>query len=221
CYSAYLDPSAPSLIDHLPSGTVVLDFEPSRQLVDARTLLDETAMLAAAEAGGGELPRLFTLPTVTRLDDLGDRTRLTITAAEGSGDAIDLGWFAGEPLVGQPRALAGLAAKSDSAAIVFATEQDERLRALLDEAGGEGAPKASRVSGTCVRESDVAHRECLEREYAEGARAFASVENPARAWKCLGGARVPPLLSAAAPPRGRARGRARKVVQDVAEDLLK
>src|SRR5437660_6855115 len=128
-YSAYLDPSRPSLIDHLPSGTVVLDFEPSRQLVDARTLLDETAMLAAAEAGGGELPRLVTLPTVTRLDDLGDRTRLTITAAEGSGDAIDLGWFAGEPLVGQPRALAGLAAKSDSAAIVFATEQDERLRA--------------------------------------------------------------------------------------------
>src|SRR5207253_45571 len=81
----------------------------------------------------------FTLPTVTRLDDLGDRPRLTITAAEGSGDAIDLGWFASEPLVGQPRALAGLAAKSDSAAIVFATEQDERLRALLDEAGVKSA----------------------------------------------------------------------------------
>jgi len=41
--------------------------------------------------------------------------------AEGTGsDVIDLGWFAGEPLVGQPRALAGLAAKSDAAAVVFA-----------------------------------------------------------------------------------------------------
>src|SRR3989442_10097446 len=140
-YSASVDRSGPSLIDHLPSGTVVLDFEPSRQLVDARTLLDEAAMLAAAEAGGGELPRLFTLPTITRLDDLGDRPRLTITAAEGAGDAIDLGWVAGEPLGGQPRALARLAPKSDSAAIVFATEQDERLRALLDEAGGKRALK--------------------------------------------------------------------------------
>src|SRR5438093_1245683 len=37
-YAAYLDPSRPSLLDHLPEGAVVLDFEPGRQLVDARTL---------------------------------------------------------------------------------------------------------------------------------------------------------------------------------------
>src|SRR5438045_6853433 len=59
-YAAYLDPTRPSLLEHLPDRTVVLDFEPRRQLTDARTLLDETAMLAAAEAGGGELPRQFT-----------------------------------------------------------------------------------------------------------------------------------------------------------------
>src|SRR5207245_909472 len=108
-YSAYLDPSRPSLIDHLPSGTVVLDFEPSRQLVDARTLLDEAAMLAAAEAGGGELPRQFKLPTVERADDFGVRPHLTITSAEGTGAAIALGRFEGEPLVRQARALAGCA----------------------------------------------------------------------------------------------------------------
>src|SRR5438270_362265 len=101
---------------------------------DAGTRLDETAMLAAAEAGGGELPRQFVLPTVHRLDDLGARPRLAVTAAEGAPDAADLGWFQGEPLVGQPRALAGLAERSDGAAVVFATEQDERLRALLDAA---------------------------------------------------------------------------------------
>src|SRR5207244_2536999 len=134
-YAAYLDPSRPSLLDHLPQDTVVIDFEPARQRADARTLLDETAMLAAAEAGGGELPRQFKLPTVERADDFGVRPHLTITSAEGTGDAIDLGWFEGEPLVGQPRALAGFAARAEGSAIVFATEQDERLRALLDESG--------------------------------------------------------------------------------------
>ena len=299
-YAAYLDPSRPSLVDHLPPGAVVLDFEPSRQRIDARTLLDETAMLAAAEGGGGELPRQFTLPTVSRFDDLGPRPRLTITAAEGGGDAFDLGWFAGEPLVGQPRALAGLAAKSDSAAIVFATEQDERLRALLDEAGLKGALKeldldldlelkpdllhaaldlaagcsqpaigfhlvtdaelfgrvrrpsrgrartraadltreftldfasdelvvhvdhgVARFKGMRLIESDGAHREYLELEYAEGDRLYVPVENLDRVQKYLGGEGVPTLHRLGTSDWTRARGRARKVVQDVAEDLLK
>ncbi|OLB80287.1 MAG: hypothetical protein AUI15_42170 [Actinobacteria bacterium 13_2_20CM_2_66_6] len=138
-YAAYLDPSRPSLLDHVPEDAVVIDFEPARQRADARTLLDETAMLAAAEAGGGELPRQFKLPTIDRADDFGARPHLFLTSAEGAGDAIDLGWFEGEPLVGQPRALAGFAARGDVATIVFATEQDERLRALLDEAGVESA----------------------------------------------------------------------------------
>jgi transcription-repair coupling factor (superfamily II helicase) len=300
-YAAYLDPSRPSLIDHLPSDAVVLDFEPARQRVDARTLLDETTMLAAAEAGGGELPRQFVLPTVNRFDELGARPRLTITAAEAAGDAIDLGWFAGEPLVGQPRALAGFAARSEGGSIVFATEQDERLRALLDEAGVKGALKEidldldfelqpdpyhaaldlaagtsqpaigfhiatdaelfgrvrrptrggrartraedmtreftldfapdelvvhvdhgiARFKGMRLIESDGAHREYLELEYAEGDRLFVPVENLDRVQKYLGGEGAPTLHRLGTSDWTRARGRARKVVQDVAEDLLK
>src|SRR5262249_39389378 len=138
-YSAYLDPDRPSLLDHLPEDAVVLDFEPRRQLTDARTLLAEPAMLAAAEADGGELPRRFVLPVVERFDDPGRRQRLTVTSGEGEADAVDLGWFAGEPLVGQPRALAGFAARAEGASIVFAPEQDERLPARLDEAGIKSA----------------------------------------------------------------------------------
>jgi len=299
-YAAYLDPARPSLLDHMPSAAAVLDFEPGRQLVDARTLLDETAMLAAAEAEGGELPRGFVLPTVTGLDDFGSRRRLTLTAAEGAGDAIDLGWFAGEPLVGQPRALAGFAARGDSASIVFATEQDERLRALLDEAGvktalneidleldlalepdlfhasldiaagcsqpaigfhlatdaelfgrlrrpsrGRARTRAAdltreftldfapdelvvhvdhgiaRFKGMRLIESDGAHREYLELEYAEGDRLFIPVENLDRVQKYLGGEGAPTLHRLGTSDWSRARGRARKVVQDVAEDLLK
>ncbi|TMD95321.1 MAG: transcription-repair coupling factor [Chloroflexi bacterium] len=300
-YAAYLDPTRPSLLEHLPDRTVVLDFEPRRQLTDVRTLLDETAMLAAAEAGGGELPRQFTLPMVERVDDFGARPRLTLTAGEGSGESIDLGWFAGEPLVGQPRALSGFADRADASSVVFTTEQDERLRALLDEAGvkaplqevdldldmelkpalrhaavdlasgcsqpalglyvatdaelfgrvrrpsrgGRQRTRAedltreftldfstdelvvhvdhgiARFKGMRLIESEGAHREYLELEYAEGDRLFVPVENLDRVQKYLGGEGAPGLHRLGTSDWTRARGRARKVVQDVAEDLLK
>ena len=299
-YAAYLDPARPSLLDHVPREALVIDFEPRRQVTDARTVLDETAMLAAAEAEGGELPRGFVLPAVERFDDLGHRPRLTVTGGEGSADALDLGWFAGEPLVGQRRALAGFAARADAASIVFATEQDERLRALLDEAGIKAPlvevdldldlelqpalvhasddltagtaqpaiglhvatdaelfgrvrrpsrsgrrPRASdltreftldfapdelvvhvdhgiaRFKGMRLIESEGAHREYLELEYAEGDRLFVPVENLDRVQKYLGGEAAPSLHRLGSSDWTRARGRARKVVQDVAEDLLK
>jgi len=55
-YAGYLDPSRPSLLDHVPASAAVLDFDPERQLGDARSLIGEAEMLAAAESGGGELP---------------------------------------------------------------------------------------------------------------------------------------------------------------------
>jgi transcription-repair coupling factor (superfamily II helicase) len=300
-FAAYLDPERPSLLEHVPRDAVILDFEPRRQLADARTLLDETAMLAAAEATGGELPRQFVLPTVEKVDDFAGRGRLTVTSGEGEAEAIDLGWFQGEPLVGQPRALAGFAGRSEGAAIVFATEQDERLRALLDEAGvrtaleeidldvdleirpalqhasadlaagcsqpalglhvatdaelfgrvrrpsrrGRVRTRAedltreftldfapdelvvhvdhgiSRFKGMRLIESDGAHREYLELEYAEGDRLFVPVENLDRVQKYLGGEGAPTLHRLGTSDWTRARGRARKVVQDVAEELLK
>jgi transcription-repair coupling factor (superfamily II helicase) len=302
-YAAYLDPSRPSLLDHIPEGAVVVDFEPGRQMAEARSLLDEAEMLAAAEAGGGELPRQFTLPIAEHTDGFSHGPRLTLTSGEGGGDAIDLGWFEGEPLVGQPRALAGFAARGEGAAIVFATEQDERLRALLDEAGVRTALKEvdldldleldpslhhanvdvtagcaqpeigfhlatdaelfgrvrrpsratrgartsaaeltreftldfapdelvvhvdhgiARFKGMRLIESDRAHREYLELEYAEGDRLFVPVENLDRVQKYLGGAEGMPVLHRLGTSDWtRARGRARKVVQDVAEDLLK
>ena len=300
-YAAYLDPTHPSLLEHLPDAAVVLDFEPQRQLVDARTLLDETAMLAAAEAGGGELPRQFDLAAVRRLDDFGARGRIAVTVAEGAPDATDLGWFEGEPLVGQPRALAGLVERADGEVVLFATEQDERLRALLDEsrvkaaltevdldvdlpldpalahaavdiAAGCSQPQLgfflatdaelfgrvrrpsrgrgpstrkedltseftldfavdelvvhvdhgiARFKGMRLIESEGAHREYLELEYAEGDRLFVPVENLDRVQKYLGGEDAPTLHRLGTSDWSRARGRARKVVQDVADELLK
>ena len=303
-YAGYLDPSRPSLLDHVPSGAAVLDFDPERQMADALSVIDEARMLAAAESGGGELPRGFTLPIVDadRVDDLAGRSRLRLTAGEPAGKAVDLGWTESQPLVGRPRAVAELAGLSATATVVFATEQDERLKAFLGEGGvrataGEAEldldlelepglrradvditagcsqeqigfhlatdaelfgrlrrpSRASRGSraraqdltreftldfapdelvvhvdhgvalfkGMRLIESEGAHREYLELEYAEGDRLFVPVENLDRVQKYLGGEGQPALHRLGTSDWTRARGRARKVVQDVADELLK
>jgi transcription-repair coupling factor (superfamily II helicase) len=304
-YSAYLDPARPSLLDHLPEDMVVIDFEADRQRADARSLIAESEMLAAAEAGGGELPRGFTLPIVTldRLERFSDRHRLRLTAGEADGDALDLGWVEVEPFVGRPRALADTVRVADSATVVMATEQPERLAAFLDESKVEARPTPTdldldlelkpaflhadldiaagcsqpgisfylatdaelfgrlrrpstrgrrqaatraqdltreftlefapeelvvhvdhgiaRFTGMRLIETDGAHREYLELEYAEGDRLFIPVENLDRVQKYLGGEGQPTLHRLGTGDWTRARGRARKVVQDVADDLLR
>ena len=300
-YAAYLDPARPSLFDHLPEGMAVLDFEGERQRTDARTLVAETEMLAAAEAEGGELPRGFALP-IAPPGSLDGRPVATVTSGEGPSGAIELGWTQAEPVVGRPRAVAELAALADRATVVLATEQAERVRALLDEAGvkrevaevdldldlelapgldrvdvdlaaGCAQPEIgfhlatdaelfgrvrratravrgartrkeeltreftldfapdelvvhvdhgiSRFKGMRLIESDGAHREYLELEYAEGDRLFVPVENLDRVQKYLGGEGQPSLHRLGTSDWARARGRAKKVVQDVAEELLK
>jgi transcription-repair coupling factor (superfamily II helicase) len=302
-YSGYLDPTRPSLLEHLPADMAVLDFDPERQIADARSLIAEAEMLAAAESGGGELPRRFTLPIVgaDRLNDFAARPRLQLTAGEPAGPAIDLGWSEPETLVGRPRAAVDLASLGETATVIFATEQDERLKAFLEESGvrarvGEadldldlelgpalrradadiaaGAaqreigfylatdaelfgrlrrptrPSRGRTQardltkeftldfapdelvvhvdhgvalfkGMRLIESEGAHREYLELEYAEGDRLFVPVENLDRVQKYLGGEGQPALHRLGTNDWTRARGRARKVVQDVADDLLK
>ncbi len=303
-YAAYLDASRPSLLDHVPGEAVVVDFEPDRQLAEARMVLEETEMLAAAEAGGGELPRGFSLPSVSldRLNDMTGRPRLLLRSGEATSASLDLGWRQIDPFVARPRALAELAALSGSGTVVLATEQDERLRALLDESGVSSAfneldldldlelapsfgradvdiaagisharigfhlatdaelfgrlRRASRgirkgrtrkedmtreftldfapdelvvhvdhgialFKGMRLIETEGAHREYLELEYAEGDRLFVPVENLDRVQKYLGGEGQPSLHRLGTSDWTRARGRARKEVQDVADELLK
>jgi transcription-repair coupling factor (superfamily II helicase) len=303
-YAAYLDPSRASLLDHLAPGTVILDFEAKRQVGDARSVLEDTTMLAAAEAEGGELPKGFALPAVDfkRLVDLPRGHVASITSGDSDERSIDLGWTDAEPLVSRAMALAALAARAGTDTVILATEQKERLSALLAEKGVKAAPVEvdldldlelqpalatadvdlaagcsqpaisfhlvtdaelfgrvrratrgirsartraadltreftldfapdelvvhvdhgiSRFKGMRLIDSEGAHREYLELEYAEGDRLFVPVENLDRVQKYLGGEGQPTLHRLGTSDWTRARGRARKVVEDVAEDLLK
>ncbi len=144
-FAAYLEPSLPTALDHLPERAVVLDFEPDRQAAEVRELASELDTLVAAEARDGELPGGFVPPMA-----LPDRfsaaallrwPRLTAVTADVEG-AADLGWTEVEPVVGRVRALAesvetGIAAGE---AVVLASEQGERVAALLAEAGVERPP---------------------------------------------------------------------------------
>ncbi|HEX7263719.1 MAG TPA: transcription-repair coupling factor [Candidatus Dormibacteraeota bacterium] len=303
-YAAYLDPSIPSLLDHLADDIAIIDIEPSRQRSDARVLVEETEMLAAAESGGGELPRGFVLPVVRgeRLNGIDRHPRMEISAGEAGEDSIDLGWAEAEPLVGRPKAAADLASLATAATVVFATEQSERLRDFLAEGAVHEHPREveldldlplepglqvadldiaagcvhramgfhlitdaelfgrlrrptrpsrssrgraeqltreftldfapgelvvhvdhgiARFAGMRLIESEGAHREYLELEYAEADKLFVPVENLDRVQKYLGGEAEPALHRLGTGDWSRARGRARKVVQDVAEELLK
>ena len=304
-YAAYLESGRPSLFDHLPEQVVVLDFEPRRQLADARSITEDTTMLAAAEAENGELPAGFELPAVelSRLELDSVRPAIEISAGEMDADALDIGWTDAEPLVGRKKALAAVAQQAESSAVVVATEQTDRFRELLEadavratlkEAdldvdieldtglhlaeqdlpagcaqpaigfhlltdaelfGRVRRPSPRRGTSTRARaeeltreftlefapgelvvhvdhgiarfggmrliDTDGAHREYLELEYAEADRLFVPVENLDRIQKYLGGEQQPTLHRLGTGDWARARSRARKVVQDVAEDLLK
>ena len=66
---------------------------------------------------------------------MADRPRVRLLAGESIIDAVDLGWVELQPFVGRPKAAADFASLGGAATVVFATEQDERLRALLEESG--------------------------------------------------------------------------------------
>ncbi|OLC01633.1 MAG: hypothetical protein AUI15_04975 [Actinobacteria bacterium 13_2_20CM_2_66_6] len=258
-YAAYLDPSRPSLLDHVAADEVVLDFEPRRQLTDARTLLDETAMLAAAEAGGGELPRQFVLPTAQHLDDFGPTAVVLATEQDERARALldEAGVKAAlreveldldlevQPALGRAAVDLGAGFTQPALGLYVATDAELFGRVRRPSRGGRARTRAedltreftldfaldelvvhvdhgiARFKGMRLIESEGAHREYLELEYAEGDRLFVPVENLDRVQKYLGGEGAPSLHRLGTSDWTRARGRARKVVQDVAEDLLK
>ena len=142
-FSAYLEPRLPSLFDHLPEGVLVIDVEAERQLAEARELEVETRGLAAAESGDGELPAGFRPPMVS-VDLLEAAAgaaaprRIEIFAGEAEAGR-DLGWTSPEPLVGRRGGLRAIV-ESGAGTVVLASEQRDRVLALLAEEGLPSPP---------------------------------------------------------------------------------
>ncbi len=80
----------------------------------------------------------------------------------------------------------------------------------------------ARFHGMRIKELDGTEREYLELEYAEGDRLFVPVEFLDRIQKFLGGGESDPALNRLGTGAWeKARGRAKKLVEDIADDLLK
>lgn len=138
-FGAYLDDRRPSFFDHLPEAALVLDFEPDRQRGEAEEQERETLMLAEAESGDGELPPGFVPPLVSadRLARPPVSAWLQLSATEPAGsETVDLGWRELDPVVGRQDALAAILQRATGGrSVVLASEQGERLAALLADAG--------------------------------------------------------------------------------------
>src|SRR5207244_11903054 len=96
-FQAYLDPSQPTLLDHLPAGTLILAIDARRSLAQAEQREKELAELVAVEVDRGELPKgLRTgLVSIATLGRAAQAWR-TIDVARGGGElgSIDLGFEA-------------------------------------------------------------------------------------------------------------------------------
>src|SRR5919197_1577941 len=102
-------------------------------------------MLLEAEAGDGELPRAFVAPLVpaARLAAAPAGSTLEAFASEVDGEAADVGFAEAEPVVGRAPALAQAVreARSGRQTLVLASEQRQRVDALLNDAGAGPAPE--------------------------------------------------------------------------------
>src|SRR5439155_294860 len=162
-YAAYLESGRPSLFDHLPAQVVVLDFEPQRQLADARSITEDTTMLAAAEAENGELPARFELPAV-------ELSRLELDPAR---PAIEMsaGELFGRVRRPSPRRGSSTRARAEELTREFTLEFAPGELVVHVDHG------IARFGGMRLIDTDGVHREYLELEYAEADRLFVPVEN--------------------------------------------
>jgi len=137
-FQAYLDPSQPTLLDHLPADTLILAIDAGRSLAQAEQREKELAELVAVEVDRGELPKgLRTgLVSVAALRRAAQAWR-TIDVARGGGElgSIDLGFEAVDAYAGRIDAFSDrvrLDAREKSRVLIV-TQQEPRLRELLED----------------------------------------------------------------------------------------
>jgi len=136
-FQAYLDPSQPTLLRHLPSDAVILSIDGRRSLAQAEQREQELQELVAVEIDRGELPQGLRSGLVAisslRQAVLGWR-RLEVARGAELG-SVDLGFepvdaYAGRIDAFSDRVRQDARAKSR---VLIATQQERRLRELLED----------------------------------------------------------------------------------------
>ncbi|HVH65984.1 MAG TPA: DEAD/DEAH box helicase, partial [Candidatus Acidoferrum sp.] len=136
-FQAYLDPTQPTLLQHLPADALILSLDPRRSLAQAKQREEELNDLVGVEVERGELPqRLRTgLVSIDSLQAAARSWRLLDIARASDVGAIDLGFEAVDAYAGRIDAFSDRV-RTDARAksrILIVTQQERRLRELLED----------------------------------------------------------------------------------------
>ena len=136
-FQAYLDPTQPTLIQHLPADALVLSIDPRRSLAQAEQREKELGELVAVEVERGELPKHLQsgLVPIASLRQASAAWRtLDVTRTEEP-DGIDLGFEAIDAYAGRIDAFSDRVRTDarEKSRVLIVTQQERRLRELLED----------------------------------------------------------------------------------------
>ena len=136
-FQSYLEPSQPTLLDHLPAEALILSIDARRNLAQAIQREQELHDLVAVEVDRGELPASLRtgLVPVTTLQARGAGWR-TLEVVHGEvDDSLDLGFEPMDAYAGRIDALAERirTATRSKQRILIVSQQEARLRELLED----------------------------------------------------------------------------------------
>ncbi len=136
-FQSYLDPGQPTLLDHLPADALIVAIDRHRNLAQAEQREKELADLVSVEVERGELPANLRTGLLS-IASLEQRTatwsRLAIARGDDEG-SLDLGFEPVDAYSGRMDAFADRvrADAREKARILIVTQQERRLRELLDD----------------------------------------------------------------------------------------
>jgi transcription-repair coupling factor (superfamily II helicase) len=136
-FQAYLDPSHPTLMSHLPSNALILSLDSRRSLAQAEQREQELQDLVAVEIDRGELPKGLR-PGLVSISSLRQAAlgwpRLEVTRGAELG-SLDLGFEPVDAYAGRIDAFSDrvrMDARAKSRVLIL-TQQEPRLRELLED----------------------------------------------------------------------------------------
>jgi transcription-repair coupling factor (superfamily II helicase) len=136
-FQAYLDPSQPTLIDHLPPDALLISMDARRALTQAEQREQELAELVSTEVERGELPQGLQrgLLTIASLRSKLAPWRMLEVARAADAGSVDLGIQPVDAYAGRIDAFSDRVRTDarNKARILVVTQQERRLRELLED----------------------------------------------------------------------------------------